>query len=264
MISERDTGCKSVVYFDQKAEIQLDAGMNVLKTIFIMICLMIMSISLSSSAQTMVIGPIERMMGMIDRIRRDPLRPIMEVGAEEEDEDADETAKKKKKKKDNSYESAMLENTLGKIAALMQVGFGAAGADIIRANMASGDLNPMTTGKRITAIYMFCDIRSFTDTTECLQEEVMVYVNKIGHIMHGNTHKFFGMANKNVGDAFLLSWKVRAVTSYEDTEDNDNEEIGEKFASLTSSHVHIFAPSHLTPLCVYHAGVLCYDVCWVI
>ena len=124
----------------------------------------------------------------------------------------------------------------------MQVGFGAAGADIIRANMASGDLNPMTTGKRITAIYMFCDIRSFTDTTECLQEEVMVYVNKIGHIMHGNTHKFFGMANKNVGDAFLLSWKVRAVTSYEIPKITITKRL-ERSSHL--SHLHTFTSSHL-------------------
>ena len=34
----------------------------------------------------------------------------------------------------------------------------------------------MIPGKKITAIYGFCDIRQFTDTTECLQEDVMVYV----------------------------------------------------------------------------------------
>ena len=55
----------------------------------------------------------------------------------------------------------------------MQVGFGAAGAEIIKQNLKSGSFNPMLEGKRITAIYMFCDIRSFTDTTECLQEDIM-------------------------------------------------------------------------------------------
>ena len=222
VISERYTGCLSLVYFNGKPESQIQAVMNIVKTFFIMICLAVMSITLSNAAQDMVIGPIERMMDMIERIRQDPLRPVIDVNHEGEDDDDDDDdgerkrgggvfsrKKKKGKKKDaSSYESAMLENTLGKIAALMQVGFGAAGADIIRSNMASGELNPMTKGKRITACYMFCDIRNFTDTTECLQEEVMVYVNKIGHIMHGNTHKFYGMANKNVGDAFLLSWKI--------------------------------------------------------
>jgi class 3 adenylate cyclase len=36
----------------------------------------------------------------------------------------------------------------------------------------------------------------------------MVYVNKLGNLVHTATHTYFGMANKNVGDAFLLSWKV--------------------------------------------------------
>jgi len=95
-----------------------------------------------------------------------------------------------------------------KIGSLLQIGFGAAGAAIIGKNMGTGELNPMVPGKMITSIYGFCDIRNFTDTTECLQEEVMVYVNKLGQIVHQCTNDYFGMANKNVGDAFLLSWKI--------------------------------------------------------
>ena len=49
-----------------------------------------------------------------------------------------------------------------------------------------------------------CDIRKFTDTTECLQEEVMVYVNKIGELVHDIAVNYYGMANKNVGDAFTI------------------------------------------------------------
>jgi hypothetical protein len=36
----------------------------------------------------------------------------------------------------------------------------------------------------------------------------MTYVNSLGDIVHSATHRWFGMANKNVGDAFLLSWKI--------------------------------------------------------
>ena len=36
----------------------------------------------------------------------------------------------------------------------------------------------------------------------------MTYVNKLGDLVHGATHSYYGMANKNVGDAFLLSWKI--------------------------------------------------------
>lgn len=57
------------------------------------------------------------------------------------------------------------------------------------------------------AIFGFCDIRNFTDATETLQTEVMVFVNKIAEIVHSQVDKYLGAANKNIGDAFLLVWK---------------------------------------------------------
>lgn len=35
----------------------------------------------------------------------------------------------------------------------------------------------------------------------------MMYVNEIGSIVHGLVYKYFGQANKNIGDSFLLVWK---------------------------------------------------------
>jgi class 3 adenylate cyclase len=65
----------------------------------------------------------------------------------------------------------------------------------------------MIPGKKVIAIYGFCDIRNFTDTTEVLQERVMVFVNEIAEIVHEITTDHCGSANKNIGDAFLLIWK---------------------------------------------------------
>jgi class 3 adenylate cyclase len=65
------------------------------------------------------------------------------------------------------------------------------------------------------AIFGFCDIRNFTDATEVLQEGVMVFVNKIGMIIHTLCDKHLGWANKNIGDAFLVVWKYpRALIKY--------------------------------------------------
>jgi len=51
--------------------------------------------------------------------------------------------------------------------------------------MASGgEVNPMLPGKKTMAIFGFCDIRNFTDATEILQEDVMVFVNEIADITH--------------------------------------------------------------------------------
>ena len=47
----------------------------------------------------------------------------------------------------------------------MALGFGEAGAEIIAENMKQGDVNPMLPGKKMMAIFGFCDIRNFTDAT---------------------------------------------------------------------------------------------------
>lgn len=66
----------------------------------------------------------------------------------------------------------------------------------------------MIPGKKTVAIYGFCDIRNFTDATEQLQKDVMVFVNSIGEVVHTLVDRFNGAANKNIGDAFLLVWKL--------------------------------------------------------
>ena len=36
----------------------------------------------------------------------------------------------------------------------------------------------------------------------------MLFVNEIGAIVHSTVDRYSGAANKNVGDAFLLVWKI--------------------------------------------------------
>ena len=199
IVTSSEDACVALAIFDISPSTQYAAGMNLFKTFFIMVVLGIAAVEFSKIAEALVITPIERMMLMVQKLRENPLANTSATGHQFESD---------KKAKENGYETALLEATLMKIGALMQVGFGAAGADIIGKNMQQGALDTMLPGKKITAIYGFCDIRQFTDTTECLQEEVMVYVNKLGDIIHTDTHKYYGMANKNVGDAFLLSWKI--------------------------------------------------------
>jgi len=58
----------------------------------------------------------------------------------------------------------------------------------------------------VNCLFGFCDIRQFTDATECLQEQVMLFTNSVGHIVHHAVHDCGGFANKNIGDAFLVAW----------------------------------------------------------
>jgi class 3 adenylate cyclase len=192
--------CTSIAAFDIKDDTTLEAGFNMVKTLFVMFMMALGAIMFQQDAQLLVIGPIERMMDLVTSLAENPM------GATQTEDDMLDEDKRARKQ---GYETALLESTLTKVGQLLQVGFGAAGAEIIAHNMAQGsEIDPMVPGKMITSVYGFCDIRQFTDTTECLQEEVMVYVNKLGDIVHGCTHNYYGMANKNIGDAFLLSWKV--------------------------------------------------------
>lgn len=131
----------------------------------------------------------------------------------------DKNGKKIKKKDDKILETELLESIITKIGALLALSFGDAGSEIIAKNMkknSTGEVNPMIAGKKVTGIYCFCDIRNFTDTTEILQEKVMVFVNEIAEIVHEISSEYGGSANKNIGDAFLLVWKFNNMFNYID------------------------------------------------
>jgi len=108
-------------------------------------------------------------------------------------------------------ETGMLERTLEKLTGLLQIGFGEAGSRMIQQCMninADGVLDPLVDGRKMHALFGFCDIRRFTDVTECLKEEVMMYVNEIAAIVHAHVAECDGSPNKNIGDAFLLVWRL--------------------------------------------------------
>lgn len=85
----------------------------------------------------------------------------------------------------------------------------------------SGDVDPMIPGTKIMGIFGFCDIRQFTDTTEILQEGIMLFVNEIADIVHGVVDQYSGTANKNIGDAFLMAWKFDNKTDTETGPDGE-------------------------------------------
>ena len=101
----------------------------------------------------------------------------------------------------------MLQGTIGRIGKLLQLGFGQAGSEIIKASLSS-NLAANVGGRHMNAIFGFCDIRNFTDATECLQAEIMNFVNEVADVVHCSVVDHGGAPNKNVGDAFLLVWTL--------------------------------------------------------
>lgn len=72
-------------------------------------------------------------------------------------------------KLEDQYETKILEKTIIKIGALLALGFGEAGSNIIKQNISlGGEVNPLIPGNKVMGIYGFCDIRNFTDATEIL------------------------------------------------------------------------------------------------
>ena len=44
----------------------------------------------------------------------------------------------------------------------------------------------------------------------------MIFVNEIAEIVHSMIDKYAGAANKNIGEAFLLVWKIEEEDFYEE------------------------------------------------
>jgi class 3 adenylate cyclase len=172
--------------------------LSIYNTLFIIALLLIATSSFTGAIRELVIGPIESMVSLVQKISKNPLE------VDYRDLDA----------KDGfapGLETTKLLVTINKIGTLMRVGFGEAGASVIANNLSKsegGRLNLIADGLMIRSIFGFCDVRQFTDTTECLQEEVMLFVNRIAHILHSIVVQCSGSANKNIGDAFLLTWKL--------------------------------------------------------
>lgn len=66
-------------------------------------------------------------------------------------------------------------------------------------------------GRRVDCVFSICRIRQFTETTECLQDEIIVFVNKIVKIIHEVCYLWDGMPTKNYGEKYLLTWKLPSL-----------------------------------------------------
>ena len=79
-------------------------------------------------------------------------------------------------------------------------------------------------GLTVSCLFLFGDIRGFTDASECLQEEVFVFTNRVASVVHSFCNSLGGSVNKNIGDAFLISWLLDSNGSTRnlgDTEEDD-------------------------------------------
>ena len=209
---------------------------------FIMVMLLGSSAFFNADANLLVVGPIENMVKRLADMQSDPLGLNAEIEEEkrldkealrrlEEDKDpklkakreaqeekdakkAEKDAKKKKKKKPEQYETAMLNNTIGRIQQLLRVGFGSAGGEIVAKNLmaAEAGASPKVASKfglRVYGIWGFCIIEDFNEILVALDDDIMTFVNCVAGMVHAEVGKNKGAVNKNIGEAFLLTWKTK-------------------------------------------------------
>ena len=237
--------CNAV--FNYKYVNRLNALLNLLKTILSCVILYFGNFWFSRDLCKMVLDPTDAMVERVKLISENPLQVIHDEERKkiakviEEEKEKNEKDKDKDKvicgcspnnnssssssnKTKHLLETEILEKTISKIGALLALSLGDAGAEIISQNMkenSTGDVNPMIPGKKVCAIYGFCDVRNFTGLTEILQEKVMVFVNDIADIVHQYAFEYGGSANKNIGDAFLLVWKFDNKFTYTSRKNNE-------------------------------------------
>lgn len=200
---------------------RLSAYLNIAKVFFVCFVLLGGTRLFERGIKTLMITPIERMIDKVTALIEKPLIIKEQAFIKEEEKQLAQISKltlDTEPDQDNSdeeivaesqgLETQKIESAIDKIGILLGVGFGDAGAGLIKSYLSKdGEGDVILPGSEIEAIFGFCDIRNFTDVTEILQEEVMVFVNTIAEIVHTLSDKYLGSANKNIGDAFLLVWK---------------------------------------------------------
>lgn len=198
---------KGLITFSLKIKCKIRSIVAIFRSIFTFLLLFFYSTSLSKDAQRMLLNPLEDMIRIVDVVSRDPVNSKLIEDLKKSCQTSIKTMKNKNHSSD--FEIKIIQFAVIRISALLAIGFGEAGGEILKENIQSSEgLNPMLQGKKIEAIFGFCYIRHFTEINEVLQEKTMIFVNKISEIVHSSIDKFGGITNKNLGDCFLLVWKI--------------------------------------------------------
>lgn len=162
---------KTQALFSGRAESQKNAKYSMLETLLVVFVLAVGAFVFIRDANRLLIGPIERMTRLINRLRHNPLSRKMSTRG---------TTMTNAAGGGELMETAILEQTLEKLTGMLQIGFGEAGTAMIQKNIsANGELNPMVDGRRMLAIFGFCDIRNFQEINELLSEDIMLFVNAV-------------------------------------------------------------------------------------
>jgi class 3 adenylate cyclase len=207
-------GGSTVVKYSIKHLSVLISKINIVRTFFAIACLYYMAYVLEQDSTKLVLEPLQVMINVVEEVASDPVNATNLEMLQKKIKKSMKTVTSKDKPmtmnfESSTYEIKVIQLAILRISSLLAIGFGEAGGEILKENLGSTqELNPMLPGKKKNAIFGFCDIRGFPDINVALQEKTMVFVNEIAEIVHSSVDMFGGAANKNIGDAFLVVWKL--------------------------------------------------------
>lgn len=187
----------TTLYLSQRFPHIIQAVLDILNTLVVGLVLIYSIYNLNKDVSYLVLNPLERMIKKVKAVSLDPLKAL-------------KAKTKASDNRDEMNETLIIERAINKISELLVLGFGQAGSKIISHFLydPDKDFDQAISGEKMHAIFGFCDIRQFTVATEVLLEDVMSFVNKIADIVHSSVDKYGGAPNKNIGEAFLLVWKL--------------------------------------------------------
>ncbi|EGR28003.1 hypothetical protein IMG5_185050 [Ichthyophthirius multifiliis] len=201
------------IIIDKTIDSELNAILGIVRTIFVSLILGYAANSFSVDVEKYVLQPISNIMKKLYRISQNPLQAI-EI--EETETLILEQLKNKKDKSDykksqeiQKFETAILENLIIKIGKLLVMSFGETGSNIISKNISkTGDINLFFPGKKFIGVFVQCQIYNFEKIINILQQDVLFFINNIAQIVHTVTDSLSGESNQNLGNSFLLVWKI--------------------------------------------------------
>jgi class 3 adenylate cyclase len=210
------SGGYTEVIFSNKEMLKLSSIVSIFRTLFTIGCLYYMAVVLEKDSGTLVLKPLQIMINVVELVSQDPVNSrnleIMRniIGKSiKKSMKRDTLVKAENQLESSTYEIKVIQLAILRISTLLAIGFGEAGGEILKENLGTTkELNPMLPGQKKRALFGFCDIRGFPDINTALQEKTMIFVNEVAEIVHSSVDIYGGAANKNIGDAFLVVWKL--------------------------------------------------------
>lgn len=194
--------------FSIQPKLRCFAIFELCETLVLILLFLYVSLSISTYFRNMVLFPLERMTETMRLIWKNPLN-FMKSGPGNRSQIAGTECCCKVKKDYAEEEIRLLENAFSKIGVMLGIVYGSAGSEMITNSIGlEGNFSPLIPGKEVLAVFCFVKIGNFDSVLYALGPGVLKYINHISSFVHNMAERFLGSVNRNLGDSYLLLWKV--------------------------------------------------------